>query len=195
MTPLSSERQRRSAAVPRWQRREFLRLALIQLGAWPLLSTLGCDGDSGKPDKDQPKPATDGGATPDHPITVSSAVHERVARLESATMIEAFFGAGELAHIEHIGSRYLAQFAPDNTDEQILAALEPTIRRLERHLSDDEAIAALHTAVTSEFEAVEVIDLDGWTLSPTEAALCALLFIADRSDIADAGTPASEDAG
>jgi hypothetical protein len=194
MTLLSSER--RSAATPRWQRREFLRLALIQLGAWPLVSTLGCDGDSGKPDKDQPKPATDGGTPePDHPIAISSAVHERVARLESATMIEAFFGAGELANIEHVGSRFLAQFAPDNTDEQILAALEPTIRRLERHLSDDEAIAALRTAVTSEFEAVEVIDLDGWTLSPTEAALCALLFIADRSKVADGGARADEDAG
>lgn len=170
---------------PRWQRREFLRVALIQLGAWPLVSTLGCDeGDSGKPEKsrDVDRREDAGAPEPDPDIPLSNAVRERVARLQSGTMLATFFGDGEAGNIEHIGARYLAMAAPDHSDEQILAALEPTIRRIERHLSDSDAIDALRNAVATEFEAVEVIDLDGWTLAPTEAALCALLWIADRAD-------------
>jgi hypothetical protein len=166
----------------RWQRREFLRLALIQLGAWPLVSTLGCDGDSGKPEKDSDKSPHDAGAPePDPDIPVSNAVRARIARLQSGTMLATFFGDGEASNIGHVGAHYLAVAAPDHTDEQILAALEPTIRRIERHLSDADAIDALRNAVATEFEAVEVIDVEGWTLAPTEAALCALLWIADMN--------------
>lgn len=182
--------------TPRWQRREFLRLVLIQLGAWPLLGTVGCDerGD-GEPAKTDDKTHDDGAPEPDPIIPVSNNVRARIAQLQSGTMLATFFGDGETSNIEHIGARYLAQAAPDHTDEQILAALDPTIRRIERHLSDAAAVDALRNAVMTEFEAVEVIDLEGWTLSPTEAALCALLWIAD-THAADGGIDQSDaDAG
>lgn len=181
--------------IPRWQRREFLRLALIQLGAWPLLGALGCDkGDSGEPEKNShDKPGHDAGPDPD--IPVSNAVRERIARLQSGTMLATFFGAGEARNIGHIGARYLTQAAPDHSDAQILAALEPTIRRIERHLSDSEAIDSLRTAVATEFEAVEVVDVEGWTLAPTEAALCALLWIADMHAADGGAAHPDEDAG
>jgi hypothetical protein len=182
--------------TPRWQRREFLRLALIQLGAWPLVSTLGCDGgDSGKPEKSTHH---DAGSTPDPTVEISRALRERITNLRAGAMLSAYFGHGEAANIEHIGARYLSQVAPDHSDAQILDALEPTIRRIELYASDDAAVDALRNAITVEFEGFDVVDLDGWTLAPTEAALCALLWIADTlmpAGEGDAQTAGDEDAG
>jgi hypothetical protein len=176
--------------MPRWQRREFLRLALIQLGAWPLLGALGCDeSDKREPEKNHDLPE------PDPDISISDAVRERIARLQSGTMLATFFGDGEASSIEHIGARYLAMAAPDHSDAQIIGALEPTMRRIERHLSDADAIDALRNAVATEFEGVDVIDLEGWTLAPTEAALCALLWIANVHAAGDGGPRADDDAG
>jgi hypothetical protein len=178
----------------RWQRREFLHLALVQLGAWPLASALGCGdsvidaaGDAGGPLHD----VLDAGAMP---FEISATLRDQIATLDRSALLEIFFEEGDRALVADVGMHYLQTVAPDGDDTQVRAALQAAMSVLERSTDDAVAIEALAAAITAEFSARNVADLEGWTLAPTELALCALLWIAegarDAGDASDAGGPA-----
>jgi hypothetical protein len=168
----------------RWQRREFLRAALLQLGAWPLASALGCGGDIGSPDRAQEL------------FRVSPAVRGQVSALNRDQVLLAHFEGGNRALVAEIGERYLRAFATDRSDQAVLDALASALSLLERPISDAQAISELARAIRAEFTARNVADLHGWTCAPTELALCALLWIAAPSpagaDSADAAVASGD---
>ena len=91
---------------------------------------------------------------------------------EYAEILAAYFGADALADARAIGARYLEALGSDDAAE---VALGPTRALLDAQPDAAGAVAVLQAAVTVEFAGDRFYDLDGWILSPTELALCALV--------------------
>lgn len=89
----------------------------------------------------------------------------------------AWFRDGAPATIAEVGDAWLDVVASRRTIRQLRAALNDAVARLEASPLSDAVLEALRADVTSEFAALDVRDLDGWTLSPTELALAAIVAL------------------
>lgn len=79
----------------------------------------------------------------------------------------------------HIGRRYL-DIAPDECDAAVLAAkisrnIEASMRQAPLPFMHEHISARASRAVRRDFERGNVVTVDGWVLSRTEARLCALV--------------------
>ena len=78
---------------------------------------------------------------------------------------------------ETIGEAYLAEVAPDRdpkTIEPIAASIEALVSKAD---SESDAIEQLQESVRQDFVALRIHRLEGWTLSQTELAICALVAL------------------
>jgi hypothetical protein len=85
-----------------------------------------------------------------------------------------YFSRAELAAVQQLGERFLETTAPGASFAEAYELLAPTVELIERHASDEEALAALRDAVHADFVNGTIVSMDGWTLSRTELHVCAL---------------------
>jgi hypothetical protein len=78
-----------------------------------------------------------------------------------------------------IGHRYLATL-PAGTDRSGLLAMSPALDRARRAVrrQPEVAVDLLREGIHDDFRRADIVILDGWVLSATEARLCALIALA-----------------
>lgn len=89
----------------------------------------------------------------------------------------AYFEASEIDDVAELGALWLAEVAPAETEAEVVEALEPVFRRIlaQDGETPDETAARLRGFVRLDFVQGNVVDLEGWTLSPTELALASIV--------------------
>lgn len=106
---------------------------------------------------------------------ISVAAHTVPLRSNGAVDVELAVAVdGLLAHRHSaavIGAHYLAKFESENSAELLAQAIRRSMPADAMQI--DERFLLAH--IRSDFERGEVVSLDGWILSRTEARLCALL--------------------
>jgi hypothetical protein len=80
--------------------------------------------------------------------------------------------------IRQIGLSYRSKFPAENTERKLIDLLLPG-NAGKIHSSSDNSIdgSQLIGKIQEEFKANNIINLNGWVLSPTEARQCALLSL------------------
>ena len=81
--------------------------------------------------------------------------------------------------VRAIGEAYLRQMGREPNQESIRAAARGTLESIDRARDERSAIRALVRTVREDFERGRAVQLEGWTLSRTEAEICALTLLAD----------------
>lgn len=89
-----------------------------------------------------------------------------------ALRASACFQPEDLSLVRSIGARFLARLASDR--DTLQAELRPTLELLNATPVAKQPTAA-QKAILSDFETLEVRDVEGWTLAATEAHLAALV--------------------
>jgi hypothetical protein len=84
------------------------------------------------------------------------------------------YSSGARSAAERLGKIYLAEVAPDLAPSKIEAIRAPIESLVADANSEADAIERLHEAVRGDFGALRIYRLEGWTLSQTELAICAL---------------------
>lgn len=161
-------------------RRSFLRAALIGAGVLSLAGLPGCDDGASNGEGGE---GGVGGAinppTPDQGAPPAPMGKNWVERLEAAQAVgDSYFTAG-LDGAKLVGERYLARHAPGADGPTLATLLAPTLQILEASEEPAQAAEAAEDAVSADFTALQLVVQDGWTLSRTEAHLCALVFLAN----------------
>ena len=87
-----------------------------------------------------------------------------------------YFG-GRTDAARTVGTAYLRQLGLEPTPASILQAARGAARTIERASSQEKAIEALVRDVQRDFREERTVQVEGWILSRTEAALCSLTLL------------------
>ena len=87
-----------------------------------------------------------------------------------------YFG-GRTDAARTVGTAYLRQLGLEPTPASILKASRGAARTIERASSQEKAIEALIRDVQRDFREERTVQVEGWILSRTEAALCSLTLL------------------
>jgi hypothetical protein len=113
------------------------------------------------------------------PTAVDAAARSWQAGAESGRGAKAaaqYFG-GRTDGARTVGTAYLRQLGLEPTPESILQAARGAARTIERASSQEKAIEALIREVQRDFREERTVQVEGWILSRTEAALCSLTLL------------------
>lgn len=89
-----------------------------------------------------------------------------------------WFHGEDLGGVRLIGARFLAHVGRDH--DAVRAELGPTLRLLRAAAPGDDP-GHFEAALTADFAALNVRDVEGWTLAATEAHLAALVELYELS--------------
>ena len=148
--------------MSRLPRREFLISALVACGA-PFLSDVTFA-------QVKPKPNTT-------KVAPTARKPRSITPKQGTQVAAAYFGPGEAAALQAIGTAYLKHLGVEATEEAILASASDTLQIIARAPTDPAAVTALAQAVRSDFREQRSVQLEGWIISRTEAQLCALSLL------------------
>ncbi|MEM6961551.1 MAG: hypothetical protein AAF355_11520 [Myxococcota bacterium] len=143
-------------------RREFLiRVAQsFAAGAVSTLSFTRCGGDGGAAGPYVPLPDEFTLTTEERALAALGATYASVPQ-----------------SFQSVAERYLDQAAPNRAPEPLESAMSPAIALLSPLENEQEAVAALESAVTQDFREGRTIAVDGWILSQIELSLAVLVHV------------------
>ena len=113
------------------------------------------------------------------PTAVDAAARDWQAGADAGQGAQAaaqYFG-GRTDAARTVGTAYLRQLGLEPTPGSILQAARGAARTIERASSQEKAIEALVRDVQRDFREERTVQVEGWILSRTEAALCSLTLL------------------
>ena len=106
-------------------------------------------------------------------LTISGAVYYRSRPIKYDMLIvepQLLSHIWDTETITSVGNSYISQTPKENSENELVKALIENISG-----SPEEMVNSLNEKITSDFENGDIVMIDGWILSRTEARQCGLL--------------------